>query len=157
NRGLRRTIVRMTGPGTQTAQRAQVDDLSPPLPQMLQSLARDQERAARVGGKYCVPLLQCDLVELDGLIVGGVVDQNIDSAQLLHGFPDCGPDALFLGDVAPQGHGTDSEAAQVDDGMLGLARGVAKSDGHIGPCLSQFEPDGPAQAARSAGNQGSLS
>ena len=96
------------------------------------------------------------VAEFGGLVVGGVVDQNIDSAEFLDRFLDCGPDALFVGDVATQGHGADPEAAQVDDGMLGLARGVAKSDGHIGPCLGQFERDGAAQASRSAGNQGSL-
>ncbi len=117
---------------------------------MLQGLARDQKWAASVGGKYCVPLLEGDRAEFGGLVVGGVVDQNIDSAQFLHGFLDCRPDAFFVGNVTTQSHGADSEAAHVDDGMLGLARGVAKSDGHIRPGLGQFERRwrGPGVALR---------
>ena len=43
-------------------------------------------------------------LELDGLVVRGVVDQDIDPAQFLYRFLDRRPHALFVGDVAAQRH-----------------------------------------------------
>ena len=49
-----------------------------------------------------------------------------------------------------------TEAAQVDDGMLRLASGVAKRDGNVRPRLRQPQGDGPPQASRPARNQDGL-
>src|ERR1700730_15417147 len=145
-RGFGRTIVSMTSPGTQSAQRTHVDDFSSSFPQMLQRFARNQKRTASVGVKDLVPLLERELSELGGLVVGGIVNQDIDSAQLLCRLLDCRPDALFVRDVTTQSHGPSAEAPNVDHSMLGVARGGAKRDRHIRPRLSERQSHGPPQA-----------
>ena len=74
----------MSLPRDASSQRSHVDDPSLPLSQMLQGLARNQKRPACVGGKNRIPLLHGQLIEFYGFVVGGVVDQDIDSSQ----FPD---------------------------------------------------------------------
>ena len=92
-------------------------------------------------------------LKLHRLVVGGIVDQDIDPAQFFHRFLHRRPHALFVCNVATQGHRARPEAAQIDDGMLRLGHGVAKRDRNIRPGLRQPQRDGTSQAKRRSRDQ----
>ncbi len=113
----------------------------------LQGFARNQEWSAGVGSEHCVPLADGESLELGGVVVGGVVDQDVDAAQFAAGLFHHGLDAGFVGNVAVQSKGAHAEAGEVDDGVLRLAGGIAKRDGHIGAGLGESEGGGAAETS----------
>ena len=61
---------------------------------------RHQERTASVRGKHGVPLLGCNLLERCGLKGAGVVDQEVQTAQVLRGGGDRAPHRYRIGHIA---------------------------------------------------------
>ena len=119
----------------------------------LQGFARDQEGSTGVGGEHRIPLAQGEALEIRGGVVGGVVDQDVDAAEFASGLFHHGLDAGFVGDVAMQGEGAHAQAGEVDDGMLCVAGGSAKSDGDIGAGLGQSEGGGASETPGAAGDE----
>src|SRR5579862_6749736 len=105
--------MRMSRPRTKPSQRPQIDDSSLALSQIFQRFARYQKRPACVRGKDGVPLFDRQLVELGSLVVRGVIDQNIETAQFPRRLLDGRSHALFLGDVAAQRDGAPAKAPDI--------------------------------------------
>src|SRR5579864_8219841 len=89
-RRFRRTVVSISGPGAKTTQRSHVNDPAAPLAQMGQRLLRDEKWPPHVGRENRVPLLKDEIFELDGFVIPGIIDQDIDAAKFLYdGFNSC--------------------------------------------------------------------
>ncbi len=86
----------------------------------------------------------------------GVVDQDVDAAQLAHGR---GHQGVHRGVIASvDGHGDDASAGVARQlGRSGLERfGAARGDDHLDALLGQLPGDGLADAAASTGDDGAL-
>ncbi len=156
--------MRVGGPGAQAAERSHVNDFrfdfgrasGASASHPFQGFAGDQERAARVGGEDGIPLADGEAFEIGGVVVSGVVNEDVDASEFAAGIFHHGFDAGFVGDVAAQGEGADAATGEIDDSLLGFAGGIVKSDGDVGAGLSQGESGGTSQAAGSAGDEAGL-
>src|ERR1700688_2611169 len=156
--------VRVGGPGAQAAERAHVNNFGFDFfrasgafaAHPFQGFAGDQERAASVGGEDGVPLAEGEALEIGSVVVGGVVDEDVDASEFAPGIFHHGLDAGFIGDVAAQGEGAHAVAGEIDDGLLGFAGGIEIGEGDVGAGLGQGESGGASQAAGGAGDEAGL-
>jgi hypothetical protein len=100
-----------------------------------------------------VPLAEGKTLEIDGGIVGRVIDEDIDAAQFTSGFFHRGFHAGFIGHVAAKSEGADAKAGEVDDGVLSFASGVQKRNRNIGARPGQGQSGRPAESLGAAGDE----
>jgi hypothetical protein len=100
----------------------------------------------------------CDgqFFEFDGFVVRGIIDENVDSAQLASGLSDHGPHAGLVGDVAVKRKGSNAKTGEIDDRLLCLPPGRSERDGDIRAGTSQYERAGASQSTRCSCEQGSF-
>ena len=153
-RRLGGAVVGVRGPGVRAAQRADVDDAAAGGAEMRISRLRHEKWSARVGGKDPVPLLGGDVFERGLLEEAGVVDQQIEPAELVDDGCDGLADALCVGEVGAEGEGVDAERRERADSLFGFGLRVAIGDGDVGAAGRQPQRDGAADALRSASDQG---
>src|SRR5882762_804789 len=146
--GFRRAIVRMSWPRQQSAQRTHIDDLAATLAKSWQCFTRYQKRPAGIRGKDRVPLLQADAFKLDGFVVRGIVDKDVDPAERAHRFLNCGLNAPLVGDIAPQSESPQADGSQIDHGVLGFTSRVVEGDSHVGTRPRQRQRTRPPQPFR---------
>ena len=115
-------------------------------PHPLEGLPGNQKRPARVGREHRIPLPDGQLLKLCGLVIGCVVDQNVDAPQFAAGFFHHGADTGFVRHITPQGERANPEATQIDDCLSRLACRISEGDGHISSCFSESQRRRPAQA-----------
>src|SRR5579862_208361 len=130
----------MRRPGTQSAERSHVNDLSFNFLRLrsrtfaahpLQRFARHQKRSARVRSKNIIPLTHGQALEFRRVVVGRVVYQNVDSAELMAGLLHHFPNTAFVRNIALQRKGAHSETAKIDDCVLRFPRGSEKGDSNV--------------------------
>ncbi len=80
--GFRGAVVGMGGPGMEAAERADVDDASVGGFEVRVRGLGDEERGAGIGFKHPVPLLDGDAFEGGGFEVAGIVDEDVETAEL---------------------------------------------------------------------------
>src|SRR4029450_2179211 len=117
----------------------------------------DQHRAGQVDVDDLGPFLVGEVVEIlerDRLVVGGIVDQDVEPAEALHHVVDHALHLVALGDVAGEGGGADLVLLEAprDALPLVLARGV--DDGDVTALCSQRMADALAKPAIAAGDHG---
>ena len=88
------------GPGMQSAQRTDIDDASVRGAQVGQGFARDEKRAAGIGLKGCIPLFERQAFQSRGSEDGGIIDEQIDTAELNADRGDGGADGGLGADLA---------------------------------------------------------
>ena len=98
--GLGRRHMGEFGPAADAEGAAHVDDLSALLLEHVRyDEPRAQEHPAQMDLDHAVPCLHRHVRELRGIEHTGVVDQNVDRAELLDGGPDHTRDILDLADI----------------------------------------------------------
>ena len=144
----------VAGPGVGGTEGTDVDDAAAEGAQMGQSLARDQEGAARIRGENVVPLIESEAFERGGGEDSGVVDEDVETAE----FGDDGGNGVanggFGSDVAMGGKGAAAEGSHLRGGLRGLSLRIEEGDGDIGAGVREADGDGAADATRSAGDEG---
>jgi hypothetical protein len=103
-----------------------------------------QKWRARVGGKHPVPLLGGDVFECGLLEEAGVVDQNVELAELFDYRGDGLADALGVGEVGADGECIDVKRGERADGLFGFGLRFAIGDGDVGAGGRKLERDGAA-------------
>src|SRR6266700_1389937 len=112
--------MRVARPGAQPAERSQVDYASSPFAKMRQSLLREQERPADVGGEDRVPLLEGQACEVYGFVAAGIVDQNIETAEFANNLGDGSANAFGISDITADCKCPDSKLFYCFRGLLGF-------------------------------------
>src|SRR6202042_3814243 len=77
-----------------------------------QSFARNQKWSASVGSEYRVPLPQGESLKVGGVVIGGVVDQDVDTAKFASNIFHHRLDAGLVRDVAAQSEGAHAKAGK---------------------------------------------
>jgi hypothetical protein len=108
-------------PGLQATERPHVNDFSLAWSQELHGFTRDEKCSTRVRSKDVVPLFERKFLELSGLVIRSVVDQDVDAAEVPGRFPDCGSHSLLIRDVAAKGFCAYAQTLQICDCLPGLA------------------------------------
>jgi hypothetical protein len=115
--------------------------------------ARAQELAGEIDREHLVPLRQGQLVERCVLLQAGVVDQDVDGAELLDHGAEHGAHLRLIRNVGAQGEGAHPLGAD----LLGEAQRLVfvgdVVDDDIRPRLPERERDRPADAGASAGHE----
>ena len=91
----------------------------------------------------------------DELVAGdaGVVDQDVDLAELGDGGLDGGFDLLFVGDVERKGGGLAAGGGDFGDQFVQLLL-IARGGGHGGAVFGEAQGAGASDALRGAGDEG---
>jgi hypothetical protein len=117
-------------------------------------LARVGARRFQIDRDGLVEVGLGEVIEASDQGDAGIVDQDVDGAELVVGLLDHGGDGLAVGDVGGDGDGI---AALGFDGIGdrgGLVGSVAVVDGDVGAGICEGQRDGGADAAGSAGDEG---
>ena len=78
-------------------------------------------------------------MEFNGLEDAGVIDQNIDAAELPGNFAHHLFHVLRIANIAAYRNGVGAESEQARDGLFGLALGIALGDGNPRPLGSHAQ------------------
>ena len=71
----------VSGPGVKTAEGTHVDDAAVRGAEMRQGFSRDEEWAAGIGFKDCIPLIESQAFKGRGSEDGGVIDEDVETAK----------------------------------------------------------------------------
>jgi len=95
-------------------------------------------------------------VKADGLVVGGIVDQDVEPAEALDHVVDQLLHLVALGDVALEGRGRDLVAFEVLGDAHGLVLALGVDHGDVAAFLSERVADALAEPAIATGDDGDL-
>jgi len=131
--------------------------MAPPSGDMRQRGFGEEDHAEHVGAERPFQLTRRDLRQVVGdVLLGRVVDQHVDLAELLDDSCDRAPAEGLVADVAGE---RDAAPAFRLDQPLRLRRVLAllqEQDGDVGPLLGEGDRRGPADAGIAAGDDGGL-
>ena len=125
--------MRMRGPWPEAAERSHIDDAAAALFQVRESLTRDEKWAAGIGGKDRVPLLDGELGEFHGGVVGGIIDEHVNGAELADYFVYHLANAQLVGHVAAQGECVRAALGNLFDDLAGLGLDSRKVMATVAP------------------------
>ena len=145
--------MRMAGPGTDSAERTDVDDAAVSCAEMRKGLARDEERAAGVGFEYGIPLIESEAFERGGGEDGSVVNENVDAAEYLNDVCDCGLDRGFGADVTLYRDGAAAEGCDFGGCLRSFGLRGSIGDRDVGTGASKGERDGAPDAFGASGDE----
>ena len=146
--------MRVAGPGVSGPQRSEIDDAAVSGAQVGQRFAGNEKRAARVGVENIVPLFEGEAFERSRSEGAGVVDENVEAAELGDDSGDCSAYRGFGAHIARRGDSAAAESGDLRGGLRGLGMRFEISDCDVGAGMSQGEGDGATDAACSAGDKG---
>lgn len=144
----------VSGPGANPTEGTNIDDASARGAEPRESLARDEERAAGIGFKDRVPLLEGEALESGGAEDGGIVDEDVEMVKRGSDGSDRGANRGFGTDVACDGERAAAEGDDFSGGLSGLDLRRAIRDGYIGAGAGEGECNAAADAAGTAGDEG---
>src|SRR5262249_45111233 len=113
------------------------------------------ERAGEVHVDDFRPLLDrhaVEIVERDRLVVGCVVDEDVDPAEALHDLIDQLPDLRRLGHVAGEGNRLDAVPGQLVRDRVGVLGALRIDDRDVGALGGERVTDALPQSAIAAGD-----
>src|ERR1700681_1073629 len=103
----------MGGPGPLSAERSHIDDPAACAAQRRNAAFRNQERRAHVYSEYRIPLFRRVVSQFCRLVDTGIVDEEIDSAELSENTLDGPFHAPFLTKIAFDGNTLNARALDV--------------------------------------------
>jgi hypothetical protein len=116
---------------------------------------RAQKCAGEVGPDHAVPFLDVERVRGFANIDAGVVDENVDPAELAAGACDHVSDGGLVGDVSGDGDHLDAALSELGDRRVRLCF-IASDDGNGGAGLGEPPRHAKPNAAIAAGDDGDL-
>ena len=121
-------------------------------------LARAEELAGQIDGDHLVPLRQRHLFERRVLLQPGVVDEDVDGAELPSHPVEHLPHVVLVGDIAAVGVALAAAAAlHLLDHRLGVGGPADVVDHHVGAGMTEADGDPLADPGTGAGDERSLS
>ena len=112
---------------------------------------------ASVGGEHRVPLLDGDVFERLGFEDAGVVDEEVELAELFDDRGDGLLDALGVAQIAADGQRVDVVGGERADGLFRLGLRAEVGDGDVRSAFGQGEGDGTADTLGRSGDEHGLS
>ena len=113
----------------------------------------NQKRTAGVGREHSVPLGGGNVFQGHGFERAGVVDEQVQAAELSAGGGDRGLNADFISDVHGQGDAVRAGGTQICECLLGVTRGILVGDSNAGSGASERERDFPTDSPGGSGDE----
>ena len=153
---LGRGVVEEHGVALVGGHRGRVDDRRALLEVRQRGLGHE-ELAEDVGPERALELLGGDLLDrILGVLLGGVVDQDLEMPELVHRLADGIAAEGFVADVAGDGQAAAALLLDPLAGLGGVLVLVQVDDGDVGALAGEGDGDGAADAAVAAGDEGHL-
>jgi hypothetical protein len=146
--GLGGAVVGVRGPGPDAAEGTDVDDAALSSLEMGQSLAGNKEGAAGIGLEDAIPTVEGERSQIGRFVDGGVVDEEIEMAEMSEDRGDGLLNGLLGADIAGNGNALRAQGFNFrGEGQSAFMR-CAVGDGDAGAGLCTLQSDGATETTR---------